>query len=1097
LVYADGLKSSSVAMVSERGTPRPNPGSSSVRGRFPLYFVENRGQVDARAAYYIHGADRILYFGTAGVTTVLSQPAAPRAAQSVVAAGAAAANESASGRAISRSTVMLEFVGANPVVPVGEALAQARFNYFNGPRANWAVGVKSYGRLVYRDLWPGIDLIYTASVDQLKYTFVVKPGADPEQIRLRYRGADSISLSGDGSLLVRTAAEDFHDQRPTAHQEFSGSVKEVSASYLLLGSESGGYLYGFDIGAYDAAEVLVIDPAILVYAGFIGGAADDRGNGIAVDDLGSAYITGETNSIQATFPVAGGLDSSQNGGLDAFVAKIDPSGTQLVYAGFIGGAADDRGRGIAVDGLGSAYITGETDSNQTTFPVTVGPDVIHNGLTDAFVAKINPAGTDLVYAGYIGGTGKDRGMGIAVDSLNRAHITGDTDSSSTSFPGGGGFGGLASFDASPNGGIDAFVARISATGAGLDYVGYIGGTGTDRGRSIAVDDLSRAYVTGETDSNQATFPNGTGFSGLASFDSTANGGIDAFVARIAANGLSLDYAGYLGGSGTDRGNGIAVDGTANAYVSGETSSSADSFPGGDGLGLLPGPGQTHMGGVDAFVAKVGAAGNALLYAGYIGGSGDDRGNAIALMPGCSSNCAAFIAGETNSTQTTFPVSDGPGLTHNGGVDAFVARINANGSRGLAGFVGGAGDDRGNAIALDTSGAIYLTGETSSTQPSFPVKGDLDGSQNLGVDAFVAKFCVNPCVDLILTKIDSPDPAVVGSQITYTLTVTNNGPDAATDVELTDVLPAAVGLVSAISTAGSCAGAATIVCDLGDMAAGASVTVTIVVSTSVAGKLTNTSTVSSLESDLDPRNNFEEEQTQVTLPNLTVKSISAVAAVIPGAVLLVNDTTVNKGKVTAPASTTRFFLSTDSKFDSADIDLGSRSVPQLTAKQSSSGSTTLTIAPTTKLGRYFLIAVADADLPGIPETKENNAKARALTVALPDLVVQSLRGPSSGAAGASVAVNETVRNHAAVGAPASTTQFYLSADALLDGGDALIGSRSVPALGAKGKNSGPATLSIPATAPGAYFIIAVADGPEVVLEALDTNNLRAKAFTVTP
>jgi uncharacterized repeat protein (TIGR01451 family) len=1100
-LFADGSKSLPLVRVSQRPVPSKS-GLSAARNRFPLYFVENRGQVDPRAAYYIQGADKVLYFGSRSVTMVLSKPAGRQSAQADlagVALGAAATDDGVAPGSISRAAVTLEFVGADPTVkPVGEDLAKARFSYFKGPREDWAAGLQSYTRLVYADLWPGIDLIYTASVDRLKYTFVVKPGADPKRIKLRYRGAEAVSLNQDGKLLIRTAVEDFHDERPTAHQDVDGAVKDVSAEYILLNSESdAGYVYGFNVGAYDAAKVLVIDPAILVYAGFIGGTGDDRGNGMAVDSDGSAYITGETNSLQASFPVAGGLDVGQNGGVDAFVAKVDPSGTQLLYAGFIGGTGDDRGKSIAVDSFGNAYVTGETSSDQTSFPVTIGPDLTYNGATDAFVAKINAAGTNLVYAGYIGGLNLDRAMGIAVDSSNRAYVTGEAASSGTSFPNGAGFGSLSTFDSSHNGELDAFVARVAANGGSLEYVGYIGGIGSDRGTSIAVDSLSRAYITGETNSSSASFPNGIGFAGLTSFDSSINGVSDAFVARVAADGQSLNYAGYIGGSGADKGNGIVVDGDGSAYVTGETSSDATSFPGGNGLGALPGPGQVQKGGVDAFVAKIHATGNSLVYAGYIGGSADDRGNGIALMPGCLSDCEVYIAGETSSTQTTFPVSDGPDLIHNGGVDAFIAKVEFNGSLGIAGYIGGNGDDRGKGIAVDAVGGVYLTGETNSTQPAFPLKGALDSTQNLGVDAFVAKFCVTGCVDLRIAKSDSPDPATVGASVTYTITVTNNGPDTATDVELTDVLPAGVGLVSVTPTAGACAGSSTIVCDLGSLANGASATVTIVVSTSAAGKLTNTATVSSAESDTDASNNFEQEQTLVTLPDLTVKSLRAVAAAIPGSSVVVDDTTNNKGKVIAAASMTRFYLSTDSRFDGGDTLLGSRSVAALLPKQSSSGSTTLTIPLATPLGRYFLIGVADADT-GIPETKEKNARARSITVALPDLIVQSLRGPKSAAVGSSIAVTETIRNNAPVGAGASTTQYYFSTDTLLDGGDALIGGRSVSALGAKGRNSGSATVTMPpATPPGAYFILAVSDGASAVTEAAEGNNLRAKSINVTP
>ena len=1099
LLFAESLKPLPNVAASPRLPPRRMPGLSGARDRFPLYFIENRGQVDARADYYIHGADKVLYFGSTGVTTVPSKPVDWHSANADLAATALGAHDGVAPAAISRAAVTLEFVDANSrVKPVGEDLAKARFSYFKGPRENWVVGLKSYARLVYPDLWPGIDLIYTASVDRLKYMFVVKPGADPKQIKLRYRGADSISLSSDGNLVVRTAAEDFHDERPTAHQEINGAVHDVSAGYLLLGSDSdAGHSYSFSIGVYDVTEVLVIDPALLVYAGFIGGTGDDRGNGIAVDSDGNSYVTGETNSLQGSFPVDGGLDIGHNGGVDAFVAKIDPTGTQLLYAGFIGGTGDDRGKSIAVDSLGNAYVTGETSSDQTSFPVNSGPDLTYNGATDAFVAKINAAGTNLVYAGYIGGLNLDRGMGIAVDGSNRSYVTGETASSGASFPNGTGLGALNSFDPSQNGGLDAFVARVAANGATVEYAGYIGGVGTDRGTSIAIDGLNRAYVTGETDSSNASFPNGIGFAGLTSFDSSINGVSDAFVARVAADGQSLNYAGYIGGSGADKGNAIVVDGVGSAYVTGETSSDGISFPDGNGLGGLPGPGQVQKGGVDAFVAKINATGNALVYAGFIGGSADDRGNAIALMPDCASNCAVHIAGETSSTQSTFPVSDGPDLTHNGGVDAFIAMIDSAGSLGLVGYIGGTGDDRGKGIAVDALGGVYLTGETNSTQSTFPLKGALDGTQNLGFDAFVAKFCSTPCVDLILTKSDSPDPATVGTNVTYTITVTNSGPDIATDVELTDVLPAGVGLLSMSATTGACAGSSTIVCDLGDLAPGTSATVIIVVSTSAAVKLTNTATVSSAESDTDPSNNAEQEHTLVTLPNLTVRSVSAVSAAVPGSNVVVNDTTNNKGKVSAAASTTKFYLSTDSRFDGGDILLGSRSIPSLLPKESSSGSTTVTIPVATALGRYFLIGVADADT-GIPETKEKNAKARSIIVALPDLTVQSLRGPGSAAVGSSVAITETLRNNAPVGAGPSTTQYYLSDDALLDGGDPSIGSRSVPALAAKGRNSGVATVTIPlATAPGAYFVLAVSDAASAVTEGAEGNNLRAKSITVTP
>jgi uncharacterized repeat protein (TIGR01451 family) len=497
------------------------------------------------------------------------------------------------------------------------------------------------------------------------------------------------------------------------------------------------------------------------------------------------------------------------------------------------------------------------------------------------------------------------------------------------------------------------------------------------------------------------------------------------------------------------------------------------------------------------VAKINSAGSALIYAGFIGGSSDDRGNAIALTPGCAVNCEAFIAGETSSTQASFPVSVGPDLSQNGGVDAFVAKVNGDGSLGFAGYVGGSGDDRGKGIALDGIGAVYLTGETNSNQGNFPIKGELDRIQNLGFDVFVAKFCVTTCADVSVTKSDTPDPVTVGTNVTYTMTITNNGPDIATDVELTDTLPGAVTLVSATPSAGTCTGTSIIVCDLGSLANGASATVIIVVRTTAIGTLTNTASVTLAETDTDPSNNVEQERTSVTLPDLVVKAISAVAAAIPGSAIVVNDTTANNGKVAAGPSTTSFFLSTDSKFDAGDLPpLGSRGIPALSPKQSSVGSTTLTIPLATAPGRYFIIGVADTD-SSVSEIKEKNAKARALNVTLPDLTVQSLSAPSSAAAGANITVNETTSNKAPVPAGGSTTGYYLSVDAIFDGADVLLGSRSVGALAAKGKSAGSTTVTIPlGTTPGKYFLLAVSDAAGAVAEVVESNNVRSRSITIT-
>jgi hypothetical protein len=477
---------------------------------------------------------------------------------------------------------------------------------------------------------------------------------------------------------------------------------------------------------------------MIVYCGYIGGSSGggtDVGHAIAVDGFGNAYVTGQTNSTQTTFPVTVGPDLTNTGGLDGFVAKVNAAGTALIYCGYIGGdGGTDIGLGVAVDVAGNAYVAGYTSADQTTFPVTVGPDLTFNGGTDAFVAKVNSAGTALVYCGYIGGSGGDTAYGIAVDASGNAYVAGQTFSTEATFPA------TVGPDLTYAGNGDAFVAKVNVAGTALVYCGYLGGGFGDLAYGIAVDSMGSAYVTGQTSSTETTFPVTGGP------DLTSNGGtFDAFVAKLNTAGTALVYCGYIGGNGLEQGNGIAVDGGGNAYVVGQTTSDQTSFP------VAVGPDLTYNGGNDVFVAKVNAAGTALVYCGYIGGSGSDIGYAIAVDRFLG---IAYVTGATESDQTTFPVIVGPDLTYNS-EDAFVAKINAAGTALLyCGYIGGASTDVGLGVAVDVAGNAYVTGGTKSDQATFPVAVGPDLTYNGGFaefDAFVARitpgrsfFTITPC-----------------------------------------------------------------------------------------------------------------------------------------------------------------------------------------------------------------------------------------------------------------------------------------------------------------------------------------------------------------
>ena len=684
-------------------------------GKLPIYFIENQGVYPDEVKFYIQGADKTLFFTREGITFRL--------------------------RGEDKGWIVkLDFVGTNTgVAPRGVDRQNAVFSYFKGPTKDWKTGLSTYGKVVYRDLWPGIDLVYTGTVKRLKYEFRVAPGADPEKIRLRYRGATSVALNKDGALKIETPEGGFEDEEPVAWQDVDGKHIPVEMAYHLDPQGAGDEAeFDFVIGKYDHSRPLVLDPAVLVYCGYIGGATFDRSTGIAVDTAGNTYVTGYTDSDERSFPVAVGPDVMYNGSTyDVFVAKVNPQGTGLIYCGYIGGASWDDACGIAVDAAGHAYVVGSAYSNEQTFPVTVGPDLIHNGLVDAFVAKLNPQGTGLVYCGYIGGVGRESGIGIAVDGVGTAYVTGWTSSNEQSFPVT--VGPDLTYNGSIGGPGDVFVAKVSPLGNALVYCGYIGGANSERGYGIAVDRAGNAYVTGCTISNENTFPV------MAGPDLTQNGNDDAFVAKVNPLGTGLVYCGYIGGTTLDMAYSIAVDASGNAYVAGCTYSDPKSFPVTVGPCLtFAGPGQWPGG--DAFVAKVNPLGTGLDYCGYLGGARQEEAFGIAVD--ASGN--AYVTGYTDSDERSFPVAVGPDVTYNGGNvyggDAFVAKVSASGGRLVCcGYIGGAGDDWGSSIAVDALGNSYVTGSTQSNELSFPVAAGPDPTFNGGTDIFVARVVLTHLV----------------------------------------------------------------------------------------------------------------------------------------------------------------------------------------------------------------------------------------------------------------------------------------------------------------------------------------------------------------
>jgi Ca2+-binding RTX toxin-like protein len=604
----------------------------------PLSFEENRGQTDPRVRYLTRGEGYTLYlieqeavFALSGASsepgTVGASPTPPGAALRMALVGA----DSAPGVA-----------GQGPLPGV--------VSYLKGSDPmGWHTGIPTFARVRYRDVYPGTDLVFRGTRDALEYDFLLAPGADPGRIALRFQGAEDLLIDSDGDLVITTAVGKLVHRAPVVYQEAGGERREVTGAYRLHGDR-----VGFALGAYDRARPLVIDPVVLAYSTFLGGTDEEQGLGIAVDPYTrQAYVTGNTFDAATDFPTtSGAFDQTHNGDSDAFVTKVGSRGATLSYSTFLGGSGFDQGLGIAVDGAGAAYVTGNTVDDATDFPTTPGAfEQTHNGGFDAFVTKVGPTGADLSYSTFLGAFSTDRGFGIAVDGAGAAYVTGHT--FATDFPTTPG-----AFDQTHNGDFDAFVTKLLPTGAALSYSTFLGGSSFDLGLGIAVDRARAAYVTGHTFDAATDFPTTPG-----AFDQTHNGDSDAFVTKLGPIGGALSYSTFLGGSSFDLGFGIAVDGDRLAYVTGFTQ--ATDFP--TTAGAFD---QTHNGGSDAFVTKVGPTGAALGYSTFLGGSGEDQGFGIAV----NGDGAAYVTGLTSSA-TDFPTSPGAfDQSHNGRVDAFVTKL---------------------------------------------------------------------------------------------------------------------------------------------------------------------------------------------------------------------------------------------------------------------------------------------------------------------------------------------------------------------------------------------------------------------------------------
>lgn len=607
----------------------------------------------------------------------------------------------AGGRVQFAGGLTLHLEGANPGIrPEGVDPLSAKVNFFTGDQpADWRRDLPTFAAVRYRGLYPGIDMVYRTA-GRLKSEFVVAPGADPGMIRLRFAGSEGISVSPEGALRVKSAKGEMRDEHLEVFQTIDGQRQSVPARFRVTSPDT----VLFELGHWDRRAELVIDP-VIVYSSYLGGSRIDQTTGVAVDAAGAAYVCGWTDS--SNFPVVSSIRGF-SGSVDAWVAKISPEGA-LLWATFLGGTGDDRALSIGVDPFGNSYIVGYTAS--TNFPVVNPLQGTNRGGRDVFVTKIESTGSAIGYSTYWGGSNNDQANGVAVDAFGQPYVVGSTESpnfptirpfrssfgglrdafhfkigvngavSYSTFVGGSGddqgIGVAVSDTLTPyivgcttsknfptknplqptnRGGQDAFVIRFLSDADDVVYSSYLGGNGGAQGRpecanSIALDSFNNMYVAGVTSS--------TNFPHEVAVQNTLNGLTDGFITKIDSGGVIL-YSTYIGGSSTDVAVAVRVDAARQAYVVGYTTSR--NLP-------LNNPIQATAGGnFDTFLMRYDVSGFPFNFGTYLGGVGSETPTALGLLPGGT----AYIVGVTASGN--YPLVAPFQSDFGGGTDGFITTI---------------------------------------------------------------------------------------------------------------------------------------------------------------------------------------------------------------------------------------------------------------------------------------------------------------------------------------------------------------------------------------------------------------------------------------
>ena len=688
-------------------------------------FEPNVGQTDTRVRYLAHSAHSTLWLTQNGAVL-----------------------RALPGRGQKSATLKLRFDGANPA-PRMEAEEQRAgvSNYFIGRDPNnWHTGVPQFAKVRYRNVYPGIDVVFYGNASDLEYDFVVSPGANPGKIRLTFDGADAITADASGDLVVKISGVEMRSRKPRIYQRGATGDELVNGRYAVLGKRSAGFV----MGGYDSTRSLVVDP-ILSYASFLGGEGTDVANGIALDAQGNIYIAGSTNSSQ--FPTKAAFNPGLSNATNvAFIAKFDPAAAgenSLIYSTYLGGNVSDEAFGIALDANNNVYVAGRTFSTnfplknafQTAFSTATNcTDGAGNPTTceHAFVAELAANGKSLVYSSNLGGTNQDEAFAIGVDAAGNAYVMGQT--FSTDFPTAG-----SPYQSSQKGSGDVFLSEVTASGTSLAYSTYFGGSNTDSPAAIAVAPSGMVYITGTTSSTDLP----TSSNALQGKPSGGPG--DSFLAvfnpKTGGTG-SLTYSTYLGGkNGTTSATAVTVDAAGVIYLTGATN--ADDYPVSSGAYSSKYAGSLSAGGIagvgDAFITKLDTSSSGsgqVVYSTFFGGALNDEGLGIAV----DSTGRITIAGQTNSL--AFPVTGnafqkfnaGPSPTGQGFIARFDPAKSGTASLLYSTYLGGNQNDDLVAVAVDKTGnLVAAAGTVQSSSPPITASALQKAYGGGASNAYIAEF----------------------------------------------------------------------------------------------------------------------------------------------------------------------------------------------------------------------------------------------------------------------------------------------------------------------------------------------------------------------